>query len=266
MELRIGTVYEYLSKVFTSSKPEKPILDSSGIAVLIESRIVVPYPTSSPNWSTLHTFDLSPPPVHASHPPIASFDVDKQAYLRTCLRGRFSYQTSKSRCPFKQPPSSSLPPSTPVSNSSTAPKSPHSIMSSDPKLSELFDSGLKLRREVVGDSYVNKALQNGSSDFAKPMQELVTEMCWGKVWNRPGLERKQRSLLNIGMLSALNRGPELGNHIRGAINNGLTHIEIREALLQVAVYVGMPAGLEGFKIAERVINEMVAAGEYKMEN
>jgi len=95
------------------------------------------------------------------------------------------------------------------------------------------------------------------------MQEVVTEFCWGTIWNRPGLDRKQRSLLNIGMLSALNRGPELGNHIRGAINNGLTDVEIREALLQVSIYVGMPAGLEGFKIAERVINEMVENGEYK---
>lgn len=130
---------------------------------------------------------------------------------------------------------------------------------------QLFDAGIKTRREVVGDAYVDKALAGGSSDFAKPMQDLVTEMCWGHVWNRPGLERKQRSLLNIGMLSALNRGPELGNHIRGAINNGLTPIEIREALLQVSVYCGMPAGLEGFKIAEKVIKDMTEAGEYKPE-
>ena len=128
---------------------------------------------------------------------------------------------------------------------------------------ELFDLGLKTRREVVGDAYVDKALQGGSSEFAKPMQELVTEFCWGSVWTRPGLDRKQRSLINIGMLSALNRGPELGNHVRGAINNGLTPIEIREAILQVSVYCGMPAGLEGFKIAERVINEMIQNGEYK---
>jgi len=97
------------------------------------------------------------------------------------------------------------------------------------------------------------------------MQELVTEYCWGHVWTRPGLSRDKRSLLNIGMLSALNRGPELGNHIRGAINNGLTPTEIREALLQVAVYCGMPAGLEGFKISEAVINDMIEKGEYKPE-
>lgn len=126
---------------------------------------------------------------------------------------------------------------------------------------QLFDAGIKIRREVVGDAYVDKALAGASSNFAKPMQDLVTEMCWGHVWNRPGLDRKQRSLLNIGMLSALNRGPELGIHIRGAINNGLTILEIREAVLQVSVYCGMPAGMEGFKIAERVLSEMIETGE-----
>lgn len=95
------------------------------------------------------------------------------------------------------------------------------------------------------------------------MQELVTQFCWGEVWTREGLSRDKRSLLNIGMLSALNRSSELGTHIRGAINNGLTPTEIREALLQVAVYCGMPAGLEGFKISEAVINDMIEKGEYK---
>lgn len=144
-------------------------------------------------------------------------------------------------------------------------KQPTSTVDSDLTAlhAKLFEAGLKTRREVVGDAYVDKALSAASSSFARPMQEVVTEFCWGTIWNRPGLDRKQRSLLNIGMLSALNRGPELGNHIRGAINNGLTDVEIREALLQVSIYVGMPAGLEGFKIAERVINEMVESGEYK---
>lgn len=128
---------------------------------------------------------------------------------------------------------------------------------------KLFELGLKTRRQVVGDAYVDKALAGGSSDFAKPMQELVTEFCWGSVWTRPGLDFKQRSLINIGMLCALNRGPELGNHVRGAIRNGLTPVEIREAILQVSVYCGMPAGLEGFKIAEKIINDMKASGEYK---
>ncbi|CVK96634.1 related to uncharacterized homolog of gamma-carboxymuconolactone decarboxylase subunit [Fusarium mangiferae] len=117
----------------------------------------------------------------------------------------------------------------------------------------LFDKGLKIRYEVAGSAYVDAALANGSSDFARPMQDLVTEACWGCVWSRPGLERKQRSLLNIAMLCALNRGPELAAHVRGAINNGATDIEIRETLLQASIYCGMPAGLEGFKIAEKVI-------------
>lgn len=104
---------------------------------------------------------------------------------------------------------------------------------------KLFEVGIAERRTVVGDVYVDKALQGGSSDFSKPMQELVTEFCWGSVWTRPGLERKQRSLINIGMLCALNRGPELGSHVRGAIRNGCTEVEVREAILQVSVYCGM---------------------------
>jgi len=120
----------------------------------------------------------------------------------------------------------------------------------------LFDQGLKTRYEVAGKEYVDKALSNGSSDFARPMQEYVTEACWGSIWSRPGLERKQRSLLNIAMLCALNRSTELGVHVRGAVNNGASEVEIRETLLQAACYCGMPAGMEGFKVAERVINEM----------
>lgn len=120
----------------------------------------------------------------------------------------------------------------------------------------LFEEGLKIRYEVAGKEYVDKSLTNGSSEFARPMQELVTEACWGSVWARPGLERKTRSLLNISMLSALNRGPELAVHVRGALNNGASEIEIREVLLQVSIYCGMPAGLEGFKIAERTILEV----------
>lgn len=133
-------------------------------------------------------------------------------------------------------------------------------MTSSDKISEahkaLFDKGLKVRYEVAGKEYVDRALANGSSEFARPMQELVTEACWGSVWARPGLERKQRSLLNIAMLCALNRSTELGVHVRGAVNNGASEVEIRETLLQAAIYCGMPAGIEGFKVAERVIEEM----------
>ncbi|KAJ5726900.1 hypothetical protein N7493_005927 [Penicillium malachiteum] len=100
----------------------------------------------------------------------------------------------------------------------------------------LYEEGLQIPYQVAGKPYV--------------------EACWGSVWARPGLDRKQRSLLNIGMLCALNRGTELAVHVRGGVNNGLSEIEIREALLQVAIYVGMPAGLEGFRIAEKVLQEM----------
>ncbi|KAJ5377196.1 uncharacterized protein N7496_004605 [Penicillium cataractarum] len=131
-------------------------------------------------------------------------------------------------------------------------KSPSSLGDAHKRL---FDEGLKIRYEVAGKAYVDRSLSSASS-FTQPMQDLVTEACWGSVWARPGLDRKQRSLLNIGMLCALNRGAELAVHVRGGVNNGLSELEIREALLQVAIYVGMPAGLEGFRIAEKVIREI----------
>lgn len=139
-------------------------------------------------------------------------------------------------------------------------------MSTDPSLTpfhkQLFEEGLKVRREVVGNEYVDRALENGSTEFSRAGQELVTEFCWGYAWTRPGLERKQRSLLNIGMLMALNRAPELAVHIRGAINNGLTEVEIREAILHATTYCGVPAGVDAMKVAERVLNEMVEKGEH----
>ncbi|EEU45318.1 uncharacterized protein NECHADRAFT_80894 [Fusarium vanettenii 77-13-4] len=142
-------------------------------------------------------------------------------------------------------------------------------MSQDSKLDalhkELFEQGLKMRRSVVGDVYVDRALANGSTEFSKPGQELVTEWCWGYAWTRPGLEKKQRSLLNIGMLMALNRGPELAVHVRGARNNGLTELEIREAILHCTTYCGVPAGVEAMKIAERVLDEMSETGEKARE-
>jgi 4-carboxymuconolactone decarboxylase len=106
----------------------------------------------------------------------------------------------------------------------------------------LFDQGIKIRREVAGDVYVDAALKRHSSDFSKPLQDIVTELGWGWLWSRPGLSRKQRSLLNLGMLCALNRSTELGVHVRGALRNGLSEVEIREALLQVGGYCGLPAG------------------------
>jgi len=121
---------------------------------------------------------------------------------------------------------------------------------------ELFAKGLAIRREVVGDKAVEAALQN-ADDFSMPMQELVTEFCWGEIWSRPGLDRRSRSILNLGMLAALNRPEELAGHIRGALKNGVTKEELRECFLQVAVYVGMPAGLGCFKVAREVLAETV---------
>ncbi|SPO07398.1 related to uncharacterized homolog of gamma-carboxymuconolactone decarboxylase subunit [Cephalotrichum gorgonifer] len=142
-------------------------------------------------------------------------------------------------------------------------------MSTDTKFDELhtemFNLGLQNRRKVVGSAYVDTALRAGSSEFAYPNQQLVTEWCWGNIWSRPGLSFKQRSLLNLGMLIALKSWPELGIHIRGAINNGLSEIEIREAILQSSIYCGVPAGIEATKTATRVIDEMVASGEHKKQ-
>ena len=139
----------------------------------------------------------------------------------------------------------------------------------DPELrpfhEQLFEAGLAVRRSVVGDTYVDRALANGSTEFSRPGQELVTEWCWGYAWTRPGLERRERSLLNIGMLMALNRAPELAVHVRGARNNGLSETEIREAILHCTTYCGVPAGVDAMKIAERVLNEMAEAGEKERE-
>lgn len=126
--------------------------------------------------------------------------------------------------------------------------------------SQLFQQGLAIRKEVLGADHVQRSL-DGASEFTSPMQALVTEYCWGAVWSREGLDRKTRSLLNIAMLTALNRGHELGLHVRGAIRNGCTVAEIQEALLQTAIYVGVPAALESFRVAEAKLNEMRSAGE-----
>jgi 4-carboxymuconolactone decarboxylase len=123
----------------------------------------------------------------------------------------------------------------------------------------LFDRGLKVRREVLGDAYVDRSLKSGT-EFRQPMQELVTEFCWGAVWSREGLDRRTRSLVNIGMLTALNRSTELAAHVRGAVNNGATKEEIQEVLLQAAVYCGMPAGLESFRVAEKVLDDLADEG------
>lgn len=118
-----------------------------------------------------------------------------------------------------------------------------------------FERGLKTRREVLGDTYVDASL-NKATEFSWPMQKLVTEYCWDEIWNRPGLSRRDRSLLNLGMISALNRQHELRTHVRGALNNGLTREEITEIFLQVAIYCGVPAAIDSFRSAQQVLDEM----------
>ena len=117
-----------------------------------------------------------------------------------------------------------------------------------PKNPELFEKGIANRREVIGSEYVDKALSS-ATDFNIDMQELVTQYCWGDVWSRPGLERKTRSLLNLAMLTALNRPHELKLHVRGALRNGLSREQIREILLQVGIYCGVPAAVDSFRLA-----------------
>ncbi|HEX6722200.1 MAG TPA: 4-carboxymuconolactone decarboxylase [Burkholderiaceae bacterium] len=119
---------------------------------------------------------------------------------------------------------------------------------------ELFDKGLKVRREVLGAEYVDNALRN-ADDFSRPIQELVTQMAWGEIWTRPGLDRRTRSFMNLAMITALNRPHELKLHVRGALNNGLTKAEIMEAFLQTAIYCGMPAALDSFRVAKEVFAE-----------
>jgi 4-carboxymuconolactone decarboxylase len=122
---------------------------------------------------------------------------------------------------------------------------------------DLYDAGLKVRREVLGADYVDKALA-GADDFNRPLQELVTEYCWGSIWTRPGLSRKTRSLLNLAMLTALNRPHEVELHVRGALNNGVSTDEIMEVFLQAAIYCGVPAAIDSFRIAKKVLAEHAA--------
>jgi len=122
-------------------------------------------------------------------------------------------------------------------------------------MAELFDRGLALRREVLGAEYVDKSLSS-ANEFMTAFQRITTEWCWGYAWTRPGLDRKTRSLLNLAMLTALNRSPEVKLHVRGAINNGVTVDEIKEVLIHATIYCGIPAGLDAFKAANEVLKEM----------
>jgi len=120
-----------------------------------------------------------------------------------------------------------------------------------------FEAGMAARREVLGAAHVEASMAK-VTEFSRPVQELVTEYCWGTIWTRDGLDRRTRSLLNLATLTALNRNHELGVHVRGAITNGATPAEIQEVLLQAAIYVGVPAALESFRVAERILTEVGA--------
>lgn len=122
-------------------------------------------------------------------------------------------------------------------------------------LADLYERGLTLRREVLGPAYVDKSIANANS-FTEAFQRITTEWCWGYAWSRPGIDRKTRSMLNLAMLTALNRSAEVRLHVRGAINNGVSVEEIKEVLLQATIYCGIPAGLDAFKAANEVLQEM----------
>jgi 4-carboxymuconolactone decarboxylase len=121
--------------------------------------------------------------------------------------------------------------------------------------SESFRRGLDVRKQVLGDQHVERSLSR-VSEFSEPVQRLVTEHCWGDIWTREGLDHRTRSLLNLAMLTAMNRMHEFAVHVRGAVRNGCTQAEIQETLLQAGVYCGAPAALESFRVAERVLAEM----------
>lgn len=121
-------------------------------------------------------------------------------------------------------------------------------------LEDRAKDGLKTRREVLGAEYVDKAMA-AVDDFNREFAELLNTYCWNDIWNRPGLDRKTRSMLNLAMLTALNRGPELKLHVNGALNNGLSKEQIREVFLQAAIYCGVPAAVEAFRTAREVFKE-----------
>lgn len=129
----------------------------------------------------------------------------------------------------------------------------------DKTLGALFDEGLALRRQVLGHEYVDRSV-NSANDFMMAFQHITTEWCWGYAWSRDTLDLKTRSMLNLAMLTALNRAAEVKLHVRGAINNGVTVEEIKEVLLHATVYCGIPAGLDAFKAANEVLTEMKAVG------
>ena len=126
-------------------------------------------------------------------------------------------------------------------------------MSTDSR-KDLKERGLAIRREVLGEKYVDVAMNN-ATDFNRPLQELLNEFCWGAGWGREGLTRKERSMINLAMLTALGRTHEVETHVRGALNNGLTQQQIAEVLLQTAIYCGVPAAVDSFRAASKVLAE-----------
>ena len=120
---------------------------------------------------------------------------------------------------------------------------------------EQFEKGLQIRREVLGEAYVERSIA-AADDVSAPLQKLITEWCWGEIWSRPGLERRMRSVLNLGMTMALNRTAEFKLHVRGAINNGLTREQVIEIILQGAIYCGVPASLDAMRSAQAVFAEL----------
>ena len=120
---------------------------------------------------------------------------------------------------------------------------------------QLFEAGLEVRKATLGKEFVENAIAS-ADDFNRPLQEFVTEYCWGACWTRPGLPRKTRSMLNLAMLTALNRPHELKMHLKGALTNGVSREEIREILMQVAIYAGMPAAVDSFRISREFFAEI----------
>jgi 4-carboxymuconolactone decarboxylase len=119
---------------------------------------------------------------------------------------------------------------------------------------QTYERGLEIRKSVLGKEFVEKSIAS-ADDFNRPLQELVTEYCWGAVWGRDGLNKKTRSIINLAMISALNRPHELKMHVKGALRNGLTREEIREVLLQVGIYCGVPAAVDSFRVAREALAE-----------
>lgn len=133
-------------------------------------------------------------------------------------------------------------------------------MAKEDETRALFEAGLKVRREVLGADYVDASIAN-ANDFMMAFQHITTEWCWGYGWDRPGLDRKTRSMLNLAMLTALNRAPEIKLHVKGALNNGVSVDEIKEVLLHATIYCGIPAGLDAFKAANEVLVEAGAVAK-----